>query len=172
MHDGSHSCTTQLLFRLRRWTLRLTVQWVVVTALAIVCSHARVRSMLYPGWWESILSLMVVSLNFSCRVHCPYLLLSLFHAGLGSLGCRCSCFVVWCTGTPAVLGHSCCWWWTISSSRSGSRFRRSYRSFGSRSGSRWRWCAAVDVSLHSCASHSCGLQIHKFIVGSISLDCC
>jgi hypothetical protein len=43
--------------------LRLTVRWVVVTALAIN-SHARVRSMLNPGWWESILSLLVVSLNF------------------------------------------------------------------------------------------------------------
>jgi hypothetical protein len=62
---------------------RLTVQWAVVTALAID-SHARVRSMLYPGWWESILSLLVVSLNFFCGGYCSYLLLSFFAAGLGS----------------------------------------------------------------------------------------
>jgi hypothetical protein len=105
-------------------------------------------------------------LIFSCGGYCSYLLLSFLHAGLGLLGCRgsslCPSQILRSIVLLLAVGCVAMAIFTRGSCLHCTSIGRGRRFVGGGDG-----IAADVVPTHSCASHSCGLQLHKSLLSSL-----
>jgi hypothetical protein len=148
-----------------------------LTVSLLRCLDSSSRSRLRLSLAAALLPVVPDLLNFSCRVHCLYLLFGFFHgAGLGFLGCRGRCCrsfggaLLPMPGGLLILTHCknpllwycnhvdwLCGWWTISSSHGRfamAIFTDRSRCRGSIVGRSIGWPCSFDSSglRHSCAA--------------------